>query len=203
MNMPAALITVENVIDKSLRLITPAGLTGLLAGLTPHCCNDDACRKAAVYIVLDDKARMLVIQKPCYNDGYPWSGQIAFPGGLVEKTDRGFLDAALREVFEEVGITRERLSTIGSLGRFPTIGNVSIEAFLGFIAPPVELCVQTSEVARAMWVETAGLLETHLLNGYTRNQVSIEDLAYPADNATIWGATARIIQFFLNALVAT
>lgn len=189
------------IITQSLGMFQPGPLTALLGCLEPHRFNDQTCRKAAVYAILDQNARLLVIQKPYYNDGYPWGGQIAFPGGHVETGDASFLDAALREVFEEVGIAQRQLHTIGTLGRFPTAQPVSIEAFIGFADKDVKPLPQAGEVDRIMWAELADLLQTHLLNRYSTGQITVSDLLYPVNNAVIWGATARIIQFLLNAVI--
>lgn len=187
------------IIDQSLKLFEPATLRRLFANLPPHSFNDNACRKAAVYAILDHSKRLLIIQKPCYNKGYPWSGQLAFPGGHVDTGDAGLLETAFREVREEVGIAPEQLSTVGTLGRFPTVHNVSIEAFLGFTAENVRLQPQTGEVERILWVGLTELMQTHLDNRYFERGVTVADLLYPVENLNIWGATARIIQFLLNA----
>lgn len=199
--MPEKTENADLVIGAALNLFEPETLTRLVENLPPHHFNDSACRKAAVYAILDDRKRILVIQKPCYNDGYPWGGQLAFPGGHVETGDAGFLEAAFREVFEEVGITPAQLRTAGTLGRFPTVHNVSIEAFLGFADKNVKPRPQAGEVERIIWVNLAELMRTHLHNHYFDRPVTVDDLLYPVENMTIWGATARIIQFFLNAVL--
>lgn len=185
-------------IGQSLKLFEPARLRRVFEDLHPHSFNDVAYRKSAVYVVLDSQKRLLIIQKPCYNNSYPWSGQLAFPGGHVETGDIGFLEAACREVREEVGIAPEQLSTIGSLGCFPTVHNVSIEAFLGFVDENVRLQPQADEVERIIWVGLLELMQTHLHNRYFDREVTVADLVYPVEDLNIWGATARIIQFLLN-----
>lgn len=189
------------LIGQSLHLVRPAALKKALHWYGPHRFDDTGCRQAAVYAVIDSKARFLLIQKPCFNDGYPWSGQVAFPGGHLEKDDAGFLDAALREVTEEVGIDRRYLETAGSLGRFPTINNVSIEAYVGFLKTEVKPKAQAGEVEQILWADLAGLMQTHLKSGFANREIAIKDLLYPLCGLTIWGATARIIQYFLDMLL--
>ncbi|MEM8542308.1 MAG: CoA pyrophosphatase, partial [Pseudomonadota bacterium] len=43
------------------------------------------------------------------------SGQIAFPGGRVDDTDRTYAETALRECEEEVGIGGEHLEIVGEM----------------------------------------------------------------------------------------
>lgn len=191
------------IIDQSLKLFEPASLKQLFENLRPHNFDDKTYRKAAVYAILDSSKRVLIIQKPCYNNGYPWSGQLAFPGGHVETGDAGFLEAACREVREEVGIMSEQLSTVGTLGRFPTVHNVSIEAFLGFVDENVQPRPQAGEVERIIWARLTELMHTHLHNRYFDHEVAVQELLYPVENLVIWGATARIIQFLLNAALKT
>ena len=45
----------------------------------------------------------------------PWSGHIAFPGGRREGKDADLLDTALRELYEEAGVTLLRSSLTGRL----------------------------------------------------------------------------------------
>src|SRR5665647_3625426 len=54
---------------------------------------------------------ILFIERPVYDGVH--SGQIAFPGGKVEKTDATSLAAALRETEEEVGIPAGTIHIIG------------------------------------------------------------------------------------------
>lgn len=188
----------ETLIAETLRVLTPPNLKGVLENRTPHCFADQGFRRAAVYIVLDDAGRMLTIQKPDFSANYPWSGQIAFPGGHVEPGDVSLLAAACRELREELGVAEASLCTMGALGCFPTISNVSIEAFIGLACGALTLTPQVSEVARVLWVDIAELLHSHLLNGYHNRNVAVGDLLYPVEDVTIWGATARIIQFLLD-----
>ena len=54
----------------------------------------------------------------------PWSGDIAFPGGRMEEEDKDFLETALRETFEEVGIPKDKLEVIGVLDLAYTLAGV-------------------------------------------------------------------------------
>ena len=77
---------------------------------------DDA-RKSAVLVLLYpgvDEAAHLVLMKRT-EDGRTHGGQISFPGGRWEETDRDFVHTALREAEEEVGVPTQTVEVIGQL----------------------------------------------------------------------------------------
>jgi len=60
------------------------------------------------------------------------SGEICFPGGIKSKEDQNYLDTALRECEEEIGINRKNIDILGGLGTFIVGGKVIIDVFIGF-----------------------------------------------------------------------
>jgi len=63
--------------------------------------------RAAVSIIFraqNDHYELLMIERSHREDD-PWSGQMAFPGGKQDKTDKDDRFTAERETFEEIGIT--------------------------------------------------------------------------------------------------
>jgi 8-oxo-dGTP pyrophosphatase MutT (NUDIX family) len=137
----------------------------------------------------------------------PHSGQIAFPGGKVE-SDQGesALDAALRETFEEVGISREHLRVLGEL---PSLATPS-----GFLISPgvamaecqeLSFALQPTEIEEARWVSIRRLMEPGV---YRREPVSssllgalIDTDAFWVDSDfRIWGATGAMTKNFLDRL---
>ena len=64
--------------------------------------------------------------------GIRQSGEICFPGGIKSKEDQNYLDTALRECEEEIGINRKNIDILGGLGTFIMGGKVIIDVFIGF-----------------------------------------------------------------------
>lgn len=64
----------------------------------------------------ENKAHLTLIRRPEYDGVH--SGQIAFPGGQKDDTDKDIGETALRETFEEVGI---RISTGKVLGQISQV----------------------------------------------------------------------------------
>jgi len=135
------------------------------------------------------------------NHGYPWRNQVALPGGHIDETDSAPLSAAYRELEEEMQIHAAEVFFIGSLGHFPTIQQKDIEVFLGFWeGSPDAVHFDRSEIARVLEVSIPMLLQHHMGKHFHGRVPGVGELTYPAGDVVIWGATARIIHFFLELL---
>ncbi|KAJ3745458.1 NUDIX hydrolase domain-like protein [Lentinula detonsa] len=63
------------------------------------------------------------------------SGEVSFPGGRVDDTDETYVDAALRETREELGIGAHNIEVLGQIGP-PEVnlrGNMVVYPFVGFV----------------------------------------------------------------------
>ncbi|VEN74023.1 conserved hypothetical protein [Candidatus Desulfarcum epimagneticum] len=161
-------------------------------------------KKACVFLLLfgEDAPRALFIQK-ADTAGYPWRNQVALPGGHVEKKDTSPLHTAYRELYEETGILQDHVEFLFSLGHFQTIRSVDIEALVGWWNEKDEVRFDSREISRVLKIPLATLLEAHAEKGFSGNDPGVEDLVYPlgpVKDAVIWGATARIVHFFIEAI---
>ena len=73
---------------------------------------------------------------------------MALPGGHVDKADASPMDAAYRELEEEVNIPRNQIDFIGSMGHFQTINNKDIEVFVGIWNGKGPLAFDSEEIQR-------------------------------------------------------
>ena len=74
-------------------------------------------RRAAVSILLTNTQHgleMLMVNRVVKSSD-PWSGQIAFPGGMAKNTDTSLLHTAMRETSEEVGLIVDKEYFLGAL----------------------------------------------------------------------------------------
>ncbi len=78
----------------------------------------------------DGELNILTVQKTD-NEGYPWRNQVALPGGHVDKEDASPLEAAYRELEEELKIKKGQVELMGSLGHFQTINQKDLNVFIG------------------------------------------------------------------------
>lgn len=83
-------------------------------------------------------------------------GDICFPGGgFEEEHDKTFLDTALRETYEEIGIKAEDIKILGQLDTMVAPMGAIIEIFVGEIKEEVlerDLKIDSSEVEKVMLV---------------------------------------------------
>ncbi len=165
-------------------------------GRTPKYFNDtQKLKEAAVLIVLfeEDSTIKTILIERVINSGHH-SGQIAFPGGKKEKTDKNLIQTALRETKEEVGVSISEDSVIGEL----TAVQIPISGFkvLPIVAisdkiSSFERCEQ--EVNDIFKVDLFSMLETEkLCSLYTSNKKVIAP-AFTFDNHIVWGATAMVL----------
>jgi 8-oxo-dGTP pyrophosphatase MutT (NUDIX family) len=133
------------------------------------------------------------------------SGQVSFPGGMIEPQDKHALDAALREAEEEIGIRAKDVDVIGHLDNFLTITQFDIKPFVGTISWPYPLQINREEVANVFgvpfsWLSNPSNIE---LRERTIQTSGIQIPVYffqPFEGEVIWGATARITVNLLEIL---
>ncbi len=151
-------------------------------------------------LTMNDDPCLLFVQK-ANGENYPWSNQMAFPGGHVDLTDINREKTALRELEEEVGISENHVDTIGSIGHFRTINNRDIEAFVGFWDQTQRIKYDFLEIARSFLIPISYLIDMHMKKNFTDRIPDIHELTYPYKDVVIWGATARILHHFIEILI--
>ena len=128
-------------------------------------------------------------------------GQISFPGGAYEEQDATLLDTALRESYEEIGLAAEAVEVLGEMDDMPTqFTDYIISPFVAAIPWPYQLRVDPIEVKEIIEVPISALLDKDCLRQETDplNDGRITGSFYYCNNRIIWGATARILNQFLD-----
>lgn len=162
---------------------------------------DAAFQPTCVFLLLfgRQEPRILAIQK-ADTEGYPWRNQVALPGGHVENSDASPVDAAYRELEEELKITRNQVELIGSMGHFQTINHKDIEVFIGLWSGEGPVRFDTDEIARILEVPLKEIVKTHITAGLHARTPPTDALEYPLKDVVIWGVTARILHCFMELL---
>ena len=161
--------------------------------------DSDSYKPASVMALMGmkEKPHLVFIQKADV-EGYPWRNQMAFPGGHADPLDVSREDTALRELAEEMSISREHVEVMGSLGHFQTINNRDIEAFIGIWDQQENIFFDPGEISRVFEIPVSHLLKTHLKKKFQGRQPDIQELTYPFEDVVIWGVTAKIVHHMME-----
>ena len=146
------------------------------------------------FIELNDTWHLIFEKK--VNDNSKHAGQVAFPGGSKDEQDKNFLETAIRETCEEIGVCENDLEILGEVEPTVTLTtNFVIYPFAAIVKKPPPYKINRSEVEKLIFVPLQYLIDKHpfpsqkyIYKGKERVTMVIE-----YDGEIIWGATARIL----------
>ena len=170
---------------------------------------------------INGEAHILYELRSSYIDRQP--GEVCFPGGEIEpgETPR---QAALRELWEETGITEEQTDIIAELDLFHPPSDIVIYPFLAEISPEGISGIRKSdcEVAECFLVPVSFLetepyiyqysMSAELGADFQYDRIGIHDrhynwrpmnhqiLSWEYEGKYIWGLTAQITRWTLEIL---
>ena len=131
------------------------------------------------------------------------SGQISFPGGRCEPGETK-VQAALRETYEEIGISENHIEIIGELSElFVPPSNTIIYPYIGYIDKNNELILNKYEVEEAFFIPLDFFMN--------KNNVVIEEWDFQGRKVNVpfwnvgkkvplWGASAMILMELVQIL---
>lgn len=166
---------------------------------------DELTRKSAVLILLypfGEEIYFAMIVRPEYQGVH--SGQVAFPGGRMEETDRTYADTALREAFEEIYVQPETVDVIGMLSPlYVPASNFMVYPVVGTAAIRPSFRPDPREVAQVLEIPLSQLQDASRI-GFkeiiVRETIAIQAPFYDLQGQTVWGASAMILSEFLAVL---
>lgn len=133
-------------------------------------------------------------------------GEISFPGGSQELTDRSLAETALREAQEEIGLAPARVELLGRLEPVVTVvSNFTIIPFVGFLPTGTgPLRPNPQEVADIIEAPLAALADPAIFHAEEWIRLGQPHTVYFYDYGSnrIWGATARMLFDLLGRLRA-
>ncbi len=160
--------------------------------------NRPSLRKAAVLVPLVERSNGLHViftQRAFHLRHHP--GQISFPGGSFEPTDQSLKETALRETYEEVGISNACISIFGSLPALPTVSGFEVHPYLAFVSENYSSKIDTEEVSSIFEVPLDHFLYSKYFSAlpiYSNDHIHLT-YGTTYSKFLIWGATAQILNF--------
>ncbi len=132
------------------------------------------------------------------------AGQIAFPGGRQDEGETS-LDAALRETFEETGLSGEYITPLGYLDGYLTITHYMVTPVVALVREGFDLQAQPHEVDDIFEVPLAFLMNPENCKTQSRETKGMvrHFYVYPHGERYIWGATAGMIKNLYDRLYET
>ncbi|WP_019025871.1 CoA pyrophosphatase [Colwellia piezophila] len=156
-------------------------------------------RSAAVLIALveSDKGeglQVLLTKRASHLRHHP--SQVSFPGGKVEQSDKSIIDTALRETFEEIGLSRQAITVVGQLPPYETISGFHVTPVVAIVASSQTYKIDKNEVAEIFQVPLQHFLTTQDHHVFVAHKGGKQHNVHflPYKHYHIWGATAVMLK---------
>ncbi len=129
------------------------------------------------------------------------SGQVSFPGGKKERSDKNLIETALRESEEELGIPSHRVEILGTLSDlFISVSNFNVLPVIGYIKERPDFRKDPHEVDELIEAPISHLLlstTSKIKNIKVPSGFELEAPYYQVERHSVWGATAMMLSEFL------
>jgi 8-oxo-dGTP pyrophosphatase MutT (NUDIX family) len=163
----------------------------------------DKAKAAAVLVPIiarEPEVTVLLTLRTAYLKSH--AGQVAFPGGRIDKGDESEVAAALREAKEETGLAPELVEPLGFLDGYLTRTHYRIVPVVGLVKPGFELRPQANEVEAVFEVPLRFLMspENHKIHSREWQGTIRHFYAMPFGDRYIWGATAGMLKSLYDRL---
>lgn len=195
----------------------------LLANYEPSILGEENYNKYSLLIPLiekNNKTHLLFEVRSLTMRSQP--GDVCFPGGRVDQSDRDEMYSALRETEEELGLHQSVIENIAPLDYIVSDFGRIVYPFVGEIKSIKSMDINKHEVAEVFTVPLEYFLNNepdkykidvevvpeknfpyHLIHGgknYDWTLRSMDELFYNYNGRIIWGLTARIVKHFVSLL---
>ncbi|WP_298812603.1 CoA pyrophosphatase [uncultured Roseibium sp.] len=165
--------------------------------LGPYARWEGPPRDAAVLIGIlprDDGPSVVLTQRTGHLKSH--AGQVAFPGGKIDPTDAGPVEAALREADEEIGLKPDSVAPIGRLSPYLTGSGYRVVPVIGMIGADTAFRANPDEVEDVFEVPFGFLMDpgNHIKQSRVWQGKRRYFYEMPYGERYIWGVTAGIIR---------
>lgn len=162
--------------------------------------QQDGYKPASVLIPITEHDRIYMILTKRSSNLNNHAGEVSFPGGRVDISDRNRLHTALRELHEEIGIPENEVNVIGILNDVVSITNFHIVPYVGVIPFFCPYNFNKSEIEKILMVPLKFFLEKPKVEIYKKGDIIRPNYIYNYKETTIFGVTAHIIKDFIEIL---
>lgn len=165
--------------------------------------NERTRRSAVLIVFYPYRGSILLplILRPQYDGVH--AGQMAFPGGRMERFDENLTRTALREAQEEVGIRVSDVTVLGLLTElFIPPSNFYVQPVVGILPYRPDFYPDPREVEDIVEVDLDTLLDETIV-GDSKIEVrgmTVDAPFYQIQGHRVWGATAMMISELLVVL---
>ncbi len=163
-------------------------------------------RRAAVLVPLfEDAGEVHVLLTRRRPDLRYHPGQVSFPGGRIEPGESARA-AALREAREEIGLDPARVEIIGALDEaLVLVSAFRLTPWVGVVPYPYPYLAHPGEVEAILYLPLAALARPGVHRSEELTAYGVRHLVhfYDMPEATVWGATARILHQLLDVWTST
>jgi 8-oxo-dGTP pyrophosphatase MutT (NUDIX family) len=165
--------------------------------------QQDSGSIAAVMVLLhgdQHNPQVVLTQRAMHLNSH--AGEVAFPGGMWDRTDADLLYTALRETEEEIGLASALVEPIAMLPEAsPKRRKLRVTPFVGLAQGPLELQSEPSEIA-AIFDAPVSLFTN--INNYQYFEMNHElgALSFPClsyNGYKIWGFTLKVLVDLFNS----
>ncbi|KAG0295985.1 nudix (nucleoside diphosphate linked moiety X)-type motif 8 [Linnemannia gamsii] len=173
-------------------------------------CKDKPLREAAIFMplcVVKGVPSVLFTLRSTNMRNH--RGECSFPGGKRDPTDKSCLETALREMEEEVFISRDQVEILGEFTPMPNKDcTMRVQPIIGLIRQPIndisEIKFNPDEVSKVFTIPVDELLDPVK----RKNLVRFRDSKYmypiyhvEEEGCTVWGLTAFIMDGVLRRIL--
>lgn len=141
------------------------------------------------------KTKLVLILRKTYKGVH--SAQISFPGGKLEKQDKTLKHTAVRETFEEIGVSKNNIKVVKQLTEvYIPPSNFYVQPFMGITKEIPKFKKQENEVEAIIEVDLLHFLDNKnvVTNKVTTSySVDVEVPAFKLNGHIVWGATAMML----------
>jgi 8-oxo-dGTP pyrophosphatase MutT (NUDIX family) len=163
----------------------------------------DAKVAAVLILLFPEKGSVhtVLMQRPEYKGVH--GGQISFPGGKKEPSDKDIIHTAIREAHEETGLNQEDISVIDTLTPlFIPVSNTLVTPVVAWTKIKPEFRHHPGEVVFLFDAEISKLLDSSIIRTKPMeiHGEMINVKYYDYDGNVIWGATAMMLHELLTII---